>query len=274
VLGKGGLVELVGKVALVTGASSGIGRAVSVSLAAAGAELVVHGRDATRTRNVAEEVHGVAVQADLRDPSAVRTVADQALAAHGRVDVLIASAGHGWSGPFVEMSDQAIGELVTVDLLAAIRLTRLLLPGMIERRTGCLFLVSSIAGRTGVAGEAVYAAAKAGLDMFAESLRLELAGTGVRVGVVVPSAVSTGFFSARGRAYDRSVPRAVAPEVVARAVVRAIEKDRPEIWVPRWVRIASVVRAASPGGYRRLAARFGESVRSGLPAGSDDRPAS
>jgi short-subunit dehydrogenase len=160
------------------------------------------------------------------------------------------------------MSDQEIGELVTVDLLATLRLTRLLLPGMIERGSGCVFLVTSVAGRTGVAGEAVYAAAKAGLDAFAESLRLELIGTGVRVGVAVPSAVSTDFFSTRGRAYDRSVPRAVEPEVVARAIVRAIERDRAEIWIPRWVRIASVVRAVSPGAYRRLAARFGESVRS------------
>ena len=189
--------ELDGKVVLVTGASSGIGRAVSVSLAAAGAKLVVHGRDSGRTEDVAGQVNGVAVVADLGDPLAVPSLADQALAAHGGVDVLIANAGHGWSGPFVDMSDQEISELVTVDLLAVLRLTRLLLPGMIERGSGYVFLVSSVAGRTGVAGEAVYAAAKAGLDAFAESLRLELVGTGVQVGVVVPAVVSTDFFTAR-----------------------------------------------------------------------------
>ncbi|HET6294920.1 MAG TPA: SDR family NAD(P)-dependent oxidoreductase [Kribbella sp.] len=264
--------ELDGKVVLVTGASSGIGRAVSVSLAAAGAKLVVHGRDVARTRDAAEQVNGAAVVADLGDPLGVPALAEQALAAHGRVDVLIASAGHGWSGPFVDMSDQEISELVTVDLLAALRLTRLLLPGMIERGTGYVFLVTSVAGRTGVAGEAVYAAAKAGLDAFAESLRLELAGTGVQVGVVVPSAVSTDFFSTRGRAYDRSVPRAVGPEVVAHAIVRAIEQDRAEIWVPRWVRIGSVVRAVSPAAYRRLATRYGEPIRSTPPP--SDQPQS
>jgi short-subunit dehydrogenase len=143
------------------------------------------------------------------------------------------------------------------------RLARLLLPGMVERRTGCLLLVTSVAGRTGVAGEAVYAAAKAGLDAFAESLRLELAGTGVHVGVVVPAAVDTGFFTTRGRAYDRRVPRPVKPETVAQAVVRAIEQDRAETWIPRWIRLAVVVRALSPAGFRRLATRFGESIRSG-----------
>jgi short-subunit dehydrogenase len=256
-------VELGGAVVLVTGGSAGIGRAVCLELATAGAVLVVHGRDVLRTRDVADRVNGVAVQADLREYDAVQTLARQALAAHGRVDVLVANAGQGWSGPFVEMSDHEIAELVAVDLVETMRLCRLLLPGMIERRTGYLLLVTSVAGRTGVAGEAVYAAAKAGLDAFAESLRLELAGTGVHVGVVVPAAVDTDFFSARGRAYDRRVPRPVEPETVARAVVRAIEQDRAETWIPRWIRVAAVVRAVFPGAYRRLATRFGESTRSG-----------
>jgi short-subunit dehydrogenase len=255
--------ELGGAVVLVTGGSAGIGRAVCLELAAAGASVVVHGRDARRTQDVADLVSGVAVQADLREYDAVQTLAGQALAAHGRVDVLIANAGRGWSGPFVEMSDEEMAELVTVDLVAAMRLARLLLPGMVERRTGCLLLVTSVAGRTGVAGEAVYAAAKAGLDAFAESLRLELAGSGVHVGVVVPAAVDTGFFSTRGRAYDRRVPRPAEPESVARAVVRAIERGQAETWIPRWIRLAALVRTVSPSGYRRLATRFGESIRSG-----------
>jgi short-subunit dehydrogenase len=256
-------VELGGAVVLVTGGSAGIGRAVCLELAVAGAAVVVHGRDARRTQDVADRVNGVAVRADLREYDAVQALAGQALAAHGRVDVLVANAGIGWSGPFVEMRDQKIAGLVTVDLVATMRLARLLLPGMVERRTGCLLLVTSVAGRTGVAGEAVYAAAKAGLDAFAESLRLELAGTGVHVGVVVPAAVDTGFFSVRGRAYDRRVPRPVKPETLARAVVRAIEQDRAETWIPRWIRLAAVVRAVFPSGYRRLATRFGESIRSG-----------
>jgi len=256
-------VELGGAVVLVTGGSAGIGRAVCVELAVAGAAVVVHGRDTRRTQDVADQVHGVAVQADLSEYDAVPALAGQALAAHGRVDALVANAGIGWAGPFVEMSDQEIVDLVTVDLVATIRLARLLLPGMVERRTGCLLLVTSVAGRTGVAGEGVYAAAKAGLDAFAESLRLELAGTGVHVGVVIPGVVDTGFFSTRGRAYDRRVPRPVKPDTVARAVVLAIEQDRAETWIPRWIRLAAVVRAVFPAAFRRLAIRFGESVRSG-----------
>ena len=119
-------------------------------------------------------------------------------------------------------------------------------------------------GRTaGVAGEAVYSATKAGLDAFAESLRAETVGSGVNVSVVVPGVVDTGFFDTRGRPYERARPRPVPPDAVADAVVRAVVRDRAEEWVPRWLRIAPAVRALAPGAYRRLAARFGEPVRSG-----------
>jgi NAD(P)-dependent dehydrogenase (short-subunit alcohol dehydrogenase family) len=97
---------------------------------------VVHGRDAERTRDLASRVKGIVVLADLGDPAGVQVLADQALGVHGHIDVLVANAGHGWSGPFVEMTDEEICELVTVDLLAGMRLNWLLLPGMIERRSG------------------------------------------------------------------------------------------------------------------------------------------
>jgi short-subunit dehydrogenase len=111
-----------------------------------------------------------------------------------------------------------------------------------------------------VAGEAVYAAAKAGLDVFAESLRLELNGSGIGVTVVLPAAVDTPFFSTRGRPYDRRFPRPVSADRVAEATLAAIERDRAEAWVPRWVAAASVARAVAPRPYRWLAGRFGERV--------------
>ena len=148
------------------------------------------------------------------------------------------------SGPLTAMPVDTIRRLIEVDLLAAIELTRALLPGMIEQERGAICFVTSIAGRTGVAGEAVYSATKAGLDTFAESLRAETAGSGVNIGVVVPGVVDTGFFVTRGRPYQRTRPRPIPPDVVADAVVR------------------TVVRALAPGLFRRLAARFGEPVRS------------
>lgn len=253
-------------VALVTGASSGIGRAIALRLAAQGTDVVVHGRDPGRTAEVARLTGGSAVCADLARPGAGRSLAHRVLAGHERVDLLVASAGAGWSGPFPGMSPDTLAQMVATDLAAPLELVHALLPGMLARRRGRIVLVGSVAGRTGVAGEAVYAACKAGLDAFAESLRLELAGTGVGVTVVVPAAVSTPFFERRGRPYERRVPRPVPADRVARATIAAIRRGRAEVWVPAWPALGARARALFPRGYRRLALRYGEPVR------ATDRP--
>jgi short-subunit dehydrogenase len=253
--------RLDGSVVLVTGASAGIGAAVAERLAAVGARIVVHGRDAERTGAVAARVDGVPVVGDLALPGAAAAVAAAALAVHGRIDVLVANAGLGWSGAFVQMRAEEIDHLVAVDLLAPLQLVNCLLPSMVERGSGHVALVGSIAGRTAVAGEAVYAATKAALDVFAESLRLEIRGSGVTVSLTIPGVVDTGFFSARGRPYDRKRPRPVPASAVARALVDGIANDRAETWIPGWLRVAPAVRALAPALYRRLAARFGDTVR-------------
>jgi short-subunit dehydrogenase len=257
-----GAMQLTDAVVLVTGASAGIGHAAAVRFAARGSHLLIHGRDPDRTRHVASELGGTALLADLASPTDRQRLAAEALAAFGRVDVLVNNAGFGYCGPLTGMSADVIRRLVEVDLVAAIELTRGLLPGMLERGLGAVCFVTSIAGRTAVAGEAVYSATKAGLDCFAESLRAETAGSGIHIGVVVPGVVDTGFFDTRGRPYERKRPRPIPPGVVADAVVRTVQRDRAEAWAPGWLRIAPTVRALAPGAYRRLVLRFGEPVRS------------
>ncbi|HTI78554.1 MAG TPA: SDR family NAD(P)-dependent oxidoreductase [Mycobacterium sp.] len=249
--------QLTGAVVLVTGASAGIGRVAAARFAAKGARVLVHGRDRVRTQQVADEVGGRALVADLASPADRETLAGEALDVFGRVDVLVNNAGFGYLGPVAAMGVDVIRRLIEVDLLAAVELTRSLLPGMLEQRRGAICFVTSIAGRTGVAGEAVYSATKAGLDTFADSLRVETAGSGVNVSVVVPGVVDTGFFETRGSPYTRSRPRPIPAETVADAVVRAVERDRAEEWRPRWLRVAPTVRALAPGAFRRLAVRFG-----------------
>ena len=253
--------RLDGSVALVTGSSAGIGRASAERLADAGAHVIVHGRDQQRLEAVAHDTAGSALIADLTEEGAVEVLAQAALAVRGRIDVLVACAGLGWSGPYDEICAEEINRLVTLNLLAPLHLVRLLLPPMLARGSGHLVLVGSVAGRTGVAGEAVYAATKAGIDAFAESLRLELHGSGVGVSLIMPGAVDTDFFRARGRPYDRRYPRPVPAEAVAQAIVSAIVEDRPESWQPGWLRLAPLVRALAPTAYRRLSAHFGERVR-------------
>jgi short-subunit dehydrogenase len=249
-------------VVLITGASAGIGAAAAARFASEGARVLVHGRDPERTRAVAADIGGTMLVAELMNPEGRQRLATEALNVFGRVDVLVNNAGFGHSGPFTAMEVDLIRRLVEVDLVAAIELTRALLPGMVQQERGAICFVTSIAGRTGVAGEAVYSATKAGLDAFAESLRAEMSGSGVNISVVVPGVVDTGFFDTRGRPYDRRWPRPMPPDAVADAVVRTVVRDRADEWVPRWLRIAPTVRALAPGVYRRLATRFGEPVRS------------
>ena len=248
-----------GSVALVTGASSGIGRAAAIRLAGLGARVVLHGRDRQALAELAERLGGVALPGELAVPAQVDRIAQEAAEAYGRIDILVNNAGVGWAGPFTGMSGTELDGLVAVNFAAPLRLTRAVLPAMIERGTGYLMFVTSIAGRTGVAGEAVYSATKSGIDAFAESLRFELRGTGVRVGVLVPGVVATKFFERRGRPYQRERPRPRSPEPVADALVRTIAADRAESYAPRWLRLPVAVRGAMPGLYRGLAGRFGGS---------------
>ncbi|MFC0529694.1 SDR family NAD(P)-dependent oxidoreductase [Phytohabitans kaempferiae] len=247
--------RLAGAVVLVTGATSGIGRALVPRLVAADARVVASGRDTDRLAELADTCAGV-FAADLAAPGAGRQLAERVLDRWGRVDALVCAAGVGWAGEFSAMPDARVDALVQVNLRAPIEATRVLLPGMLAHG-GHLVYVTSIAGRLGVAEEAVYAATKAGLDTFAESLRLELTGAGVRVSVVVPGVVDTPFFARRGRPYQRRRPRPVPADRVARALTSALAGERPEVYVPGWLRLPVAVRALVPALYRRLAGRFG-----------------
>ena len=249
--------RLDGAVVLLTGASSGIGAATAQLMAARGARLLVSGRDVAALDRIAQACDAVALPADLANPAQCDELASCAEAVHGRVDVVVLNAGIGWAGPFHEMPDAAIRSLVDVNLNAPMILSRALLPGMLKRESGHVALVGSIAGLTGVAHEAVYAATKAGLSIFAESLRLECAGRSVGVSLIVPGVVDTPFFARRGTPYTRRTPRPVTPQLVAKTLVRAIERDRAQVVVPRWLSLAQAARVLSPSVYRLLAQRFG-----------------
>ena len=147
---------------------------------------------------------------------------------------------------------------MAVNLTAPMQLTRLLVPGMVARGRGRVAFVSSIAGATGVRGEAVYSATKAGLVSFAESLAYELDGHDVRVSVIVPGVIDTPFFDRRGRPYGRKRPGPQPPERVARAIVACLEHDRGISYVPRWMRLPAWLHGAAPGTFRALASRFGD----------------
>lgn len=249
--------RLADSVALITGASSGIGAVAARQLADAGARVFLTGRDADRLAAVARLSGGTPLACDLSDPDRTRKLAARVLDTAGRVDILVNNAGQGWAGPLVAMAEAQIEALVAANLVAPMLLTRAVLPGMLARGRGHLGFVGSIAGRLGVRDEAVYAGTKAGLSVFADSLRQETAGRGIVVTELVPAVVDTPFFDRRGRPYPRRRPRPVSPERAASALLAGMLNGRSEVCLPRWMYLPVAVRATLPAAYRRLARRFG-----------------
>jgi short-subunit dehydrogenase len=242
---------MIGWNAVVTGGSSGIGAAIAERLAAAGATLVVLGRDAERLDGLARRIGACALVADLGTAEGLARAADAA----AQADLLVNSAGFGWAGDLAAMPEPDIDALVALNLTAPLRLTRAALPGMRARGRGHLVFVSSIAA-VGVGEEAVYSATKAGLRAFAASVRLEVAGEGIGVTTLLPGAVRTPFFDHRGRPYNRRFPRQLNPDQVASALLRGVERGAAEVFVPRWLTVAARLRGATPELFHRLAHRF------------------
>jgi short-subunit dehydrogenase len=248
--------RLDGAVVLITGGSSGIGAATARMLARTGAQLILTGRELVQLQDVAVETGAAWLLADLAEPEGPAKLAAAALDVAGQIDLLVLNAGIGWAGPTQDMTAAAAADLIQVNLLAPIELTRLLLPVMIKQGRGHIVFVASIAGATAVRNEAVYAATKAGLSCFAESLRYELAGTGVGVSVVNPGVVNTAFFTSRGTQYDRARPAPIPPDRVARALIKAVTTQQAELFAPAWLRLPARLHGGAPGVFRWLASRF------------------
>ncbi len=243
-------------VCLVTGAASGIGRATALALAEAGARVIVSDRPGANLDGLGAES---ALPVDLAVAGAAARLAADAEAALGGVDVLVNNAGIGLYGRVAELAPLDGERLLRVNLLAPIELTRALLPGMLDRGRGHVVNVGSIVGVVGRPNEAVYAASKAGLAIFTESLRAELRGSGPSASLVSPVVVDTGFFDGRGAAYGRRWPRPVPAERIAAAIVGAVREDRAHVVVPRWLTLAVRLHGAAPRTFRGLADRLDRS---------------
>jgi len=241
--------QLDGTNALVTGASSGIGRAVAVELARRGARVALVARDAAALRDTASEIcarhgHAVVLPADLSRRHEAAAVARWAIDALGAVDILVNNAGVQIFGPVCAAGDgDAARALMETNFFAPLALASALVPGMRERGTGCVVQVSSLAATMPTPLSGHYSASKAALGNATEAMRCELRGTSVQVLHVIPGPVDTPML-AEGRAIAAEIfdgtPRGSAAEL-ARRIADGIEAGRRTLVYPWWALVGRLL---------------------------------
>lgn len=225
------------KTALITGGTRGIGWAIAQRFAAEGARVALGGRDAARAAEAAAALapvaHGphVGIGADLSTPDGAEALVAQALEALGRIDILVNNAGITRDGLLLRMKEADWNDVIDTNLSAVYRVTRLVVRAMVKQRWGRIVNVSSVSGLTGNAGQANYAAAKAGLIGFTKSLARELAGRNITANVVAPGFIDTDMTAALPAATREQTLQQIPlgrygrPEEVAAAVLFLSEEE-------------------------------------------------
>ncbi len=233
---------------LVTGASRGIGLAIAEAVYAEGGRLVLVARETDALHAAAERLGARALAADLTDPAALDGLIERA----GDIDILVNNAGMDITKPLWEHSAEELRQIMQLNLVTAMELTRQALPGMIARRRGHIINISSLSGVVSLPGYASYGASKAGLTHFTSCLNADLRGVkgvGVTVAEVGPvrSALLDSVTSADTirRSYDRlyktGMVRDLDPEDVATGVIKAVKKGKRSVWLPRTSALAPAV---------------------------------
>lgn len=218
--------SLEGRLVLLTGASSGIGKAAAAAFVGAGARVIGLARNQQRLLALAEELGGparfVPLVADVADAASMKAMAAHVRGELGLPHVIVANAGIGLDARFTETTDEALRSVFEVNVFGVVRTIRPFLPAMLERGSGRLLIVSSIVGKRGVPHYAGYSASKFALHGMADALGAELWGSGVSVGIVCPASTVTGFQDRalrQGPGQRRVRPVRHSPESVARGIV-------------------------------------------------------
>ena len=219
--------KLTGKVALITGASAGIGQACARALIQEGARLVLTGRRQERLDQLKQEAgkagtEAISVIGDAREESTAIKTVEAATQAFGRIDILINNTGMGNYKNLIDTSAEEYDDLMDTNVRSTFLFTRHTVPVMLKQKQGTILMISSMAGIYGFAGEAVYCATKFAQVGFAQALDKELRTQGIKVGVICPGGVKTEFALGRGRTEEGvSQSNMLDPEDVAGAVLLA-----------------------------------------------------
>jgi short-subunit dehydrogenase len=254
-----------GRVAAITGASSGIGLACATHLAREGMAVVLGARRGDRLARAVADIEAAggkayAVPMDVTREEDAHALVSAALERFGRLDVMICNAGFGFYGTLEDTPPETMRRMMDVNYMGTFLAARAALPTFRAQRSGHLIFVSSIVGRRGIAFMGGYTATKAAQAGLAESLRAEFVGTPIHVSCVYPISTRTEFRDAMRRDFGRSAqglgPKQM-PDDVARAIAACIWHPRPEVYPHRKSRAVAVLNIIAPAFTDRLVRKFG-----------------
>ena len=257
--------HLKGAVAVVTGASSGIGLAVAEALARDGVAVVLGARRVDRLEDAVARIRSAggraeAMMTDVTREADVAALVTRAQAAFGRLDIMICNAGFGYYGSVEEMDPEVMRRMMDVNFMGTFYGTRAALPVFRHQGHGHLLFVSSIVGKRGIPLMSGYSASKAAQAAFAESLRSECAGTDIHVSAVFPVSTTTEFREAMERDFGHQVsglgPKQTV-EHVAAAIVACLRKPAAEVYPHRASRGLAILNALAPAFTDRLMRKYG-----------------
>jgi short-subunit dehydrogenase len=240
--------------AIVTGASSGIGEATARRLAREGMRVTLAARRQDELERVAGEIEAGGGQAliaptDVRDRAAIRRMVQTTLDRWGRVDVLINNAGLGYSARVVDLDPDQLRAQVSVNLVAVIECAQAVLPAMMQKKSGHIINVASIAGLVGLPGSSVYSATKSAVISFSDALRREMRTSGIQVTALCPGFVATNFSPrlkkiAEGRPDAQRLPGVMQADYVADRIAGLIRHPRRRLIIPPgWGLLAAFAQA-------------------------------
>jgi NADP-dependent 3-hydroxy acid dehydrogenase YdfG len=219
------MTNIEGKVAIVTGAGRGIGRAIAIELGRIGARLVLAARSVPELEQTARTIGSASVmKTDVRQRGDLQKLVDQTVSTIGPVDILVNAAGIGIFGRLTAFTDEDYEAILETNLRSIFYSCRIVVPSMMERRTGHIINIASIAGKVGSATRAVYCASKFGVVGFTESLAEEVREHGVRVSLICPGSTDTSFSSDPNRE-GKSRSRMLSPADIAHAVRMVVTQE-------------------------------------------------
>jgi short-subunit dehydrogenase len=250
-----------GKVILVTGASSGIGLACATALQAKGHTVYGSSRDISRIKSVSFKP----IELDVTDDASVKAAIDKIIKAEGKIDVLVNNAGNGVTGPAYAMPVEFAKKQFEVNFFGVVQVSSAVLPKMIEAKQGTVINMSSLAGLFGLPYQGLYSASKYAIEGYSQSLRMELRNTGVKVVILNPGDFKTDFTQNR-----QKVPFPIKNEQLEKeynSAVASMEKDESVGASPEVIgkKVCQIVDSSSPAP-RYLVGAFGQTIAVTLKA--------